>query len=470
MRRYLIYLVLVAALAAFGCEERVSLPPATQNPSTTTGELEALAWSIVEQAGWPVQVSETELGAVGMAHRCDHQMTLFGFERTHVTGNIYHYSMEVPIGPGPHDRIGLHRVVKERGRQPIATEKTLFCLHGTPGHFEVMFLAGSVTSAPNHQSIAVFLAENDVDVWGIDQAYTLLPQEITDFSFMDGWGMQFDADNLRTAMAVARLTRFLTGNGFGKMNLMGYSTGLMTGFAALNMETQLPEEERHIGGYVPVDYFYKTLDPVWLESECEFVEYVEELLQNGVYQTDYGYLFQTLGFLAQTDPDGESPLIPGLTNLGAALMAAAETGVVFGFPDSIHFLAGVFDEQGNPVDLRYTELNEYLEWLQGFNNYGSNFMEYDIAVLHCDQENSPHDDYLAEIDVPIFFLGAGGGWGDMMDYTASLLTGCQDVTLLNVQLKAEKLLDIGHVDIYTAGNAEQYFWEPVLEWIDAHAD
>jgi hypothetical protein len=331
-----------------------------------------------------------------------------------------------------------------------------------------MFLSGSVIpSAPDEQSIAYYLAQNDVDVWGIDQAYTLLPEEITDFSFMADWGIQFDAENLRTGMAIARLVRLFTGSGCGKMNLMGYSTGFMTGFAALNMETQLPASQRHIGGYIPVDYFYKTDDPVWLESECGYAEYVKELLLAGIYQSDFGLFFKTMGFLAASDPDGASPFMPGATNREFALAAAALTGLMFGFPGDVHFFAGIF-EDGNPVDLQYTPFGQYIEWLQQFNNYGSNFMERDIAVLHCDQEDSPHDDYLHLIDVPVFFLGANGGWGDMMDYTASLLTGSGDVTLLNVQLQPVKLLDIGHVDIFTAENAEQEFWMPVLEWIEGH--
>ncbi len=54
----------------------------------------------------------------------------------------------------------------------------------------------------------------------------------------------------------------------------------------------------------------------------------------------------------------------------------------------------------------------------------------------------------------------------MMDYAASLI-GSDDVTLLSVQLQPEKILDIGHVDIFTAGNAKQEFWHPVLEQANA---
>jgi hypothetical protein len=198
---------------------------------------------------------------------------------------------------------------------------------------------------------------------------------------------------------------------------LGYSTGLMVGFAALDMEIQLPAWQRHIGGFIPVDYFYKTLDPAWQQSDCEYAQMVADLLQTGVYQVDYGVLFQTMGFLAQFDPTGDSPIAPGLTNLDVALFAAALTGAFFDMPDgTTHFFGGVFDAGGNPVELEYMDLTHYLEWLQQFNNYNSNFVEYDIAVLHytartgCGDETTglaARDD--TPLDRPAASLTGGGG-------------------------------------------------------------
>jgi hypothetical protein len=470
MNRYAFLFCAIFALCVIaGCsQDRTTAPDpttATNHTSAVTVDPEAVAAEIVALAGWETDSDVSKDVGPAKTGGCVNWI-----EREVIVDDIVHYRTEIRFGPGPYDKFGLHRVVKERRpHKPIRTQKTLFALHGSPGHFEVMFLAGSVIpSAPDDQAIAVYLAQNGVDVWGIDQAYTLLPQDISDFSFMSGWGMQFEVDNLRTGMAIARLVRLFTGNGFGKLNLMGYSTGLMTGFAALNLETQLPANQRHIGGFIPVDYFYKTLDPIGMQGQCANAAATKALLDAGVYNDQNGLLFQTMGFLAQNDPDGDSPIAPGLTNKQFALSAAALTGYLFGFhPIESHFFAGVFDEGGNPVDLRYTEYTHFLEWLQQFNNYGPNLFGYDIAVLHCDEEDSPHDDFLHDIDVPVFFLGANGGWGDRMDYTASLL-GSDDITILNVQLQSEKLLDIGHVDIYTAGNAQDEFWVPVLDWINDH--
>lgn len=461
------FMLCAIAIVFPGCS-RDDSPTAPEPADPFTGiSPTAIADQIITASGWtldPEAVLPEEWRTDDKSGRC----YIHDSGREVVVGNIAHYWWTVSFGPGTYERIGLHRVVKERrpGR-PHRARKSLFALHGTPGKFDVMFLFGSRTSAPDDHSLAVFLAQEGVDVWGIDQPATLLPADLQDFSFMADWDMQTDIDALRTGMAVARITRLLTGSGLGKMTLLGYSTGLMTGFAALNHETQLPRWARHIGSYIPVDYFYKTQDQAWNDVECANVDLVADLLGQGIYQADYGLLFQALGAAAQDDPGGESFLDPGLTNEQAALIAAAATSTLFGFPGTLHFFGGVFDEAtGLPTDLTYTPVLQYYEWLQGFNNYNSNGHEWDISRIHCPGVEVPYDDHLAEIDVPVFFVGAEGGWGSLMDETASLLVGSDDVTLLNVSLDPDQALDIGHVDIFTAECAPQVFWQPMLDWLE----
>lgn len=451
-----------------GCS-RDDMPTTPAESVAGAYDPELIAGAIVQASGWEFAPDQELPPLIGLLSDKQGPPHLRDYERTVLVGDIAHYWWEIPFGPGEHEKIRLHRVVKEqRPHRPVRTKKTLFCLHGTPGHFAAMFLVGSVVPAsPEDHSLAVFLAQQDVDVWGVDQAYTLLPAEITDFSFMDGWGLQFDADNLLSGMEIARFVRRFTGSGNNRLNLLGYSTGLMTGFVALNQETQLPPGRRQIAGYIPVDNFYKTLNSAWIESDCANAELLAGVLQAGVYQNDFGVLFQMLGFLAENDPDGDSLIIPGMTNLQAALISGAQTGAVFGFPEDVHFFGGEYDGEGNLVGLQYTPVEWYLQWLQEFNNYGSNFVEYDIATIHCDEVDVPYDDYLHLIRVPVFFVGAGGGWGDLMSHTASLL-GSDDITLLNIQLDPDPILDFGHVDLFTAEIAPTVFWQPVLEWINTH--
>lgn len=470
MIRNLSCLVLCLALMLPGGCSREDTPTFPTTPPDNVAEPELIARAIIQASGWEYDKDLELPVALELQDGRNGPPFLREYQRETLLGDIAHYWWEIPIGNGEHEVIRLHRVVREsRPHKPIRTKKTLFGLHGTPGHFEAMFLVGSIVPAvPADHSLAVFLAQDNVDVWGIDQAYTLLPAAIEDFSFMQGWGLQFDAENLLTGMSIARFVRSFTGSGNTKLNLLGYSTGFMTGFAALNIETQLPPGRRQIGGFIPVDYFYKTQEAIWIDGECEWAAIVADMIQNGEYQHSYGMLFQMLGLLADQDPAGDSPIIPGTTNLQAALFAGAMTSDIFGGVDHYHFFGGIFDVDGNVVDLNYTPVPWYLGWLQQFNNYGSNFLEYDIAAVHCDEIETPFDDHLREIRVPVFFVGARGGFGRLMDYTATLI-GSDDVTLLNVQIDPDMILDFGHVDLFAAAIAPQVAWQPILTWINAHS-
>ena len=43
------------------------------------------------------------------------------------------------------------------------------------------------------------MAQNDIDFWGIDQNWILVPQGVTDFGFMADWGIQNQVENLDIA-------------------------------------------------------------------------------------------------------------------------------------------------------------------------------------------------------------------------------------------------------------------------------
>lgn len=55
-----------------------------------------------------------------------------------------------------------------------------------------------------------------------------------------------DARDLGIALAVARLTRGLTGDGFGRLHLLGWSRGGQIGYAYLDGETRLPPHLRQV--------------------------------------------------------------------------------------------------------------------------------------------------------------------------------------------------------------------------------
>jgi hypothetical protein len=439
------------------------MPTATTDPITL--DAERVANEIATAFGWPL-VDE----AVSVSGEKPNPPFVTNFQQETIVGNIVHYSADVTVGPGPYDVIRLHRVVDE-GR-PLGQRRqdgNIFLLHGDGLGF-VKFIFGAATPVlPDEQSAAVFLAQAGVDVWGMDQAWVLVPADLPDYGFAAGWGMQNQIENLDAALAVARATRLRTGYGPGKMNLLGYSSGGLTGYAYLNEQTQRPLWQRHVSGYVAADIFYKYGPDLEVSqtAACEFVDFYQSMLDSGEYNLGFGFL-ALVGELAESAPDDSSPFFPGLTNLqGALVVASVPDGTNFGTP-WYHYAAGIFDG-GLPVDLRFTQTAAFLDFLQLFVPFEPTLFARDYASVWCEEEDVPWDDHLAEIDIPILSLGASGGLGDGAAYTLSLL-GSTDKTLLSVSLIGDPLLDFGHIDLWTADNAHEEVWTPLLNWIQGHQD
>ncbi len=144
-------------------------------------------------------------------------------ERIPITADVAQYRFEIQVGFGEHEKIRLHRIVKETAPYaPAHTSQGILMAHGDLYGFETTYLSSLATEAvPDDRSLPVFLAENDVDVWGLDFRWALVPEEEEDLSFMSDWDLETDAGDLGVALIVARGLRFATGSGFGKRPLRG---------------------------------------------------------------------------------------------------------------------------------------------------------------------------------------------------------------------------------------------------------
>lgn len=462
MKKHLLLpVVLVAFLALVGCSEDRGIAPAAQSGAPSILDPQAIAAELAEEAGWPLE-DDQYTGQVGDC--------VTPVDREDLGGGIVHYSYRLQIGMGPYDAIGLHRVVREaRPGHPIRTRKAIFLQHGDAVAFEGVFLFGSLSpNVPGDHSIAYYLASNDVDVWGIDQNWTLVPQTETDFSFMADWGMQNQIENLDIAMSVARFVRLMTNSGPGRMHLLGYSSGSWTGYAYLNMETQKPELEKNVLGYIPLEAAYKTDDPAIQATLCYFSQVYQGLYDGGQYQDMV--LFATIGYLAMTDPDGDSPLVPGYTNRLVALVYGSATHLFAPLTPWYHYLAGVFDPAtGMPTGFQFTTESAWIDFLLNGAAWEPTRFYAEYLGISCGAADLPFDDHLGEITVPVFNVGVGGGLGPVSGYTLSLL-GSSDVTSLIVSLYPPEYAaaDFGHIDALIADNAEGLVWQPILAWIESH--
>ncbi|MFY9820080.1 MAG: hypothetical protein WAM82_01780 [Thermoanaerobaculia bacterium] len=393
-------------------------------------------------------------------------------ERRVLAPNIAEYFFKVRVGPGPYDQIGVHRVVKESApNRPVHARQAVFLTHGDIWNFRAAFLTGA-------HPIPVFLAQNGVDVWGIDFRWTLVPATVTDLSFMKTWGLEQDARDLGVAIGAARITRGLTGSGIGKIDLLGWSRGGQIGYAYLNYETQIPPLLRQVKGFIPVDIYLKTNVPQLQSFACQREANTEAAIAAGTYAANSGSLIQALGTLAVTDPNGSSILngppfnLPGFNNRQAGLLVGEATYLFLAPLEPTpfyHFTGGTFDAQGKPSGLLYTNEQNLFALEQGSAPFQPNQELADADASTCGQTPVDFDDHLAEIKVPILYIGAGGGFGEYGLYTLTLL-GSTDVTthIVHKVPADQRLADYGHADLFLANDAQTLVWQPILDWVRGH--
>ncbi len=468
MRKFFIVgMTLVIALLLVSCSREEAVTPQLGSTdiisSTLTINTERLACEILLASGWQ-EDSEVDLSTKMLNPKGDGEaLCVLDFEREQISGDIFHYSWDVQIGGGGFNVIRVHRVVKERApNRPIRSRKSVFMLHGDFKDFEGCFMPGLMSQLyPDDFGIAVSLAQENIDVWGMDQVFCLIPADETDFSPMADWDMYKFAQDTRTGLAVARTVRRFTGNGFRKINLLGFSGGAALGFAVVNEETMLPYGKRHVGGFIPVDQGPFSDDVGFAASDCATAQYYAELVDSGEYAEEN--FFPMFGVPAREDPEGPSEFFDDFTNLQAAL-AVAVYPYVDGFP--YHFLAGEFDSDGMPDGLQYTNVDLWVDFMIHAPPFFPNAFSRDELISGCGAEDAPWTNQLDEVNLPVLFVSAAGGFGLMYSYTLDLMTDAE-ISTLTVELHPSDEVDLefAHIDLFTASNAPQLVWQPILEWI-----
>jgi len=469
-----VFLVVAAlALLVVGCSrDPVSGPEIPVTDLAPTGfDAELVAGEIMAASGWEFAPE------VAVPDRVTHRDTkclgwILDWSREALAGDVFHYTFLVQVGPGEFDRINVHRVVKERRPyRPIRTRHSIFLQHGDAVGFVKFMFGQAAPSAPDDHAAAIHLARGGVDVWGIDQNWVLVPGDVEDFAFMEDWGLDNQIANLRIAMGVVRFVRLFSGGGYTPLNLLGYSSGAVTGYAYLNDEAVMPPGHRHVGGFVCADMNYKygpELDAYRLNN-CADVELYGDRIAAGDFVEPIP--FQIVGELAALDPDTESPIFPGFTNLQVALYFGAATFDLAPYHPTWHYWGGTFDaETGFPVDLNFTSIDGATDFMRTGCPWEALRFIYDYSRIMCDEEDVPWDDNLAQVEVPVLYLEPVGGLGESGRYTLGLL-GSEDIEIATASLlpPEQVVMDFGHIDLWTADQAPELVWQPLLEWINAHS-
>jgi hypothetical protein len=390
-------------------------------------------------------------------------------ERYELGKGIAHYVMEVPLGGGEFDLVRIHRVVREsRPYCPVRTRGDVFMIHGAATDYDAIFLTAGAEAINAETSSPYYLAANNIDVWGIDLAWTMVPMETTDFTFMKDWGIERDVDHVLVAMTIARLVRGLTRQGFCCMNLLGFSYGVHVAYGAANRETGLHSICRNVKGLIPVDNTlkYAPEDEALRLTNCARAADHKAAIDAGIYHSDWGTGFVAMGNLAHTTPDDPSPIPPfdalGFTN-GQALMFVASNPENPAINYYWHFFGGT------PYEWYYTDPLRFFRMAKNVPPYMPRQVFYEYRACFCDEEDVSFDDHIAEISVPVLYLGAGGGEGTRGDYTSNL-TASADITNYTVSIPGkDPASDFGHADLWFGYDADELVWDVLRQWLVVHA-
>ncbi len=381
-------------------------------------------------------------------------------------GDVVEYNYVVKVGPDSHDVIWVHRVVREtKPGVPEPTTTAVMMLHGDTWGFDAAFAGeeGRLDRVPN---VASYLAENDVDVWGMDERWVTVPMHTSGKSFMHSWGGLTDVRDLRVATDMERAMRGATGSGYGPTALLGWSHGGPQIYAYAAYETTLAPEQRNVDALIPVDTLlrYAPEDETSQLHNCQYFAAVQALYRQGKEAVDLR-VFRRLGQAALLHPGKPSRPYPGYTNRQAAIIFMGSD--YRSFTPWFHYNAPILDG-AVPVDLAYSPPERIFGFLQHAAPWESLKERVVGFKTWCGRPMSMYD-HVGDVTVPVLYIGAAGGIGTLGEYSLGLL-GSTDTSSLVVRLlpEGQEALDFAHVDLFQGSDAQDLVWSPLLAWLVAH--
>ena len=393
---------------------------------------------------------------------------LLKMRRDELGNGIAHYQYEVKLGKRQFDVVRIHRVVREKyPYHPVHLQGDIFMMHGANQDFDDIYFTAGAKNINAGTSLPVYLATKNIDVWGIDLAWTLVPAETTDFTFMKDWGIERDIDHTLTAMTIARLIRGYSIGNFDRMNLLGFSYSVKIAYGAAGRETQLPKIARNVKGIIPVDgeMKYAPSDEEYRLIICNLTADIKSKIDNGIYQDDSGLTLAYLGNLAVTAPDDPSPVpdFAGLSNYQVMLfMGTMSYQAGNNFAPYWHFFGG------DLTDFYYSDVDRFLRLAISLAPFMPWQLSYDYGACACNEEDVSFDDHLNAITIPVFYLGADGAMGSHGEYSTSL-TSSTDITKYIVSVNEDRSIDFGHADLFLGRNADELCWSVLYSWLITHA-
>jgi hypothetical protein len=393
----------------------------------------------------------------------------WSWHRTPVAGDVVHYQVTVPIGAEPNAALRLHRVVRERAPGVARrTAQVAVLLHGDFSTFVTNFLPTAGTPASPAPGLARYLAEAGFDVWGLDRRWAL-PGPTDDVSDFAQVGVAQMVDDTLLALTAIRAVRTVEGNRAARLPLVGFSHGGQLAYLVASVDAARPAWARQVRAVAALD-FYGAIDPAQPDLRqffCDNAAFTDEVLAAGV--TDFpNDFFIDLGALAAAAPSAPSPYLPDLDNRGALAVVLGQTFLFAPFSPWYHLLAPTVDAQGEVTGYAAVDEAAASAWLAGATAHQAARESGDFDRLLCGEGAMPIDAPLARIQIPVLYLGAAGGAGELGVYTTTQVSST-DVTAIVARRHppGEEVQDVGHGDLLFAADAEALAWEPLRAWLVA---
>lgn len=393
-------------------------------------------------------------------------LSIVNATREQVAGDVYHYTYVLRVGDTANAQIAIHRIVRERAPwRARPTRDAVMFTHGDFASFATNFV-------PSADGLAPWLAGRNIDVWGFDRRWAVVPRDAGDLSDFDGMSLEQSLDDLGRALAFARLTRLIGEGSLEQVTLGGFSRGGQLAYFYASREATKPHAVRHVKAIVPIDV-YVSLAPEH-ESErqmfCDFASFEYGDLANGVTDSPNGFQIAT-GELARDAPNDPSPFefFPGFTNREVLLFFLGNTAVFFAPQPTYHLAAPVLDDGGNAIGLREMTEASAIDWLIHAPFHQSLREAADTDALTCGNQPLPLDLSLSRITVPVLLLAAAGGYGDYAIHSTTQVSSRDVTTNIVRQLTPERVgEDYGHGDLLYAASARDLAWRPLVTWLRAH--
>lgn len=389
--------------------------------------------------------------------------------RTRLDGDVYHHAFTLRLGDGPNARIRLHRVVRERAPWlPRATRGGVVFFHGDFASFGANFAPATIDPAAT-PGLAPWLAARGFDVWGVDRRWAL-PGADDDVSDLGEQGFAQEIDDAGRALVVARAVRLATGSGGDRLHVAGFSRGGFLAYAVAAADGARPPILRSVKGLVPLDVWavIPPEDVAAREGACLSAFFERADLAAGVVDSPNGF-FIDVGRLASSAPDAITPyagFLGEISNLDAMRFVAGQTYAFFAPTPHYHLAAGDVQD-GVIAALTESPEDVIATWFAQASPHQSLREAADTDGIWCADGQGPPAPDLRAIRVPLFYLGARGGYGDRGVYSTTLV-GSSDVTVRVVGRGGDPFEDFGHGDLLFADDAPHLAWQPLAHWLAAH--